>query len=75
MKKIIFDFGPYLLDSWDVMITRYNDKNEIVSQTNFIAHRINGELIFENYEDYEDFDTPILNDAEIMYIKSILNNS
>ena len=71
MKKITFDFAPYILDSWDVMVTRYNDNNEILSQTIFSAHKIDGDLVIENFEDGSE----LLNDAEIMYIKSILNNS
>jgi hypothetical protein len=71
MKKITFDFAPYVLNSWDVMVTRYNDGNEILSQTKFIAHKINGELVFENFED----NNQVLNDAEKNYIQSILNNS
>jgi len=71
MKKITFDFAPYVLDSWDIMITRYNDNNEILSQTIFIAHKIDGELVFENFED----GSQLLNDAEKNYIKSILNNN
>lgn len=72
MKKITFDFAPYVLDSWDIMITRYNDNNEIMSQTNFIAHKIDGELIFE---DSWIHGSELLNDAERTYCKSILYNS
>ena len=71
MKKILFDFTPYVLDSWDIMITRYNDNHEIISQTIFVAHKIDGKIIFENF----DVSSHELNDAEVNYIKTILLNS
>jgi uncharacterized ubiquitin-like protein YukD len=71
MKKITFDFTPYVLGSYDVYVARYNDKDEIISQTIFVAHKIDGKIIFENFDvgSYE------LNDAEINYIETILLNS
>jgi hypothetical protein len=71
MKKILFDFTPYVLGSWDIMVTRYNHNSEIISQTKFVAHKIDGEIVFENF----DADSAILNSAEIDYIQTILLNS
>lgn len=71
MKKILFDFTPYVLGSWDIMVTRYNHKDEIISQTIFVAHKIDGEITFENFDASSDFLRP----AEIDYIQTLLLNS
>ena len=70
MKKILFDFTPYVLDSWSIMITRYSYV-QMISQTLFIAHKIDGKIVFENFEE----DSYPLNEAETNYINTILLNS
>ena len=70
MKKILFDFMPYVLDSWDIMITRYNQNDEIISQTLFIAHKIEGKIVFENFGEY----SYPLSEAETNYLNTILLN-
>ena len=43
----------------------------MISQTLFIAHKIDGKIVFENFEE----DSHPLNEAETNYIKTILLNS
>ena len=71
MKKITFDFTPYVLGSYNIYISRYNHKDEIISYSSFIAHKIDNKIVFENFDagGYE------LNDPEINYIQTILLNS
>lgn len=71
MKKIIFDFTPYVLGSYDVFVARYNEKDEMISYTSFVAHKIDGKIVFENF----DVGGYNLNDPEINYIETILLNS
>jgi hypothetical protein len=71
MKKITFDFSPYVLDSWDVMISRHDCHNQLLNQTIFVAHKIDGEIIFENFNESSNH----LNSAEKNYIQTILLNS
>lgn len=70
MKKITFDFTPYVLGSCHVEVNRYNENDELISYSKFTSHKINGTLKFENF----DADGDNLSEAEIIYIETILNN-
>ena len=71
MKKITFDFTPYVLDSYDIEVTRYNENDAVVSFTKCVAHKINGAILFENFEP----GSHEFMDAEKKYIITILLNS
>jgi hypothetical protein len=71
MKKITFDFTPYVLGSCHVEVTRYNENDELISYSKFTSHKIDGRLKFENF----DVGGHNLSEAEKSYIETILLNN